>query len=97
MPIRIGARSNGRVSRRRNQVRIIVIAVGEMGTLFQEKIPPILCFELGTISIQVIPAKLVKHQYDNQLRFVMVGIGANSRSTRHNRKKNKQTSNYSHI
>ena len=65
MSIGIGARSNRRMPRRRNQVRVIVVAIGKMSALFQEEIPPILRFEVCTISIQVVPTKLVKYQHHN--------------------------------
>ena len=74
MPVGIGARPNCRMSSRRNQVRVVVVAVRKMSALLQEEIPPIFRIELSTISIQVVPAKLVKHQYHDKLRFRVICI-----------------------
>ena len=65
---------------RRNQVRVIVVAIGEMSALFEEEVPPILRFEVCTIPIQVVPTKLVKYQHYNELRLRIIRIGSQPRA-----------------
>src|ERR1700722_14092776 len=55
MPIGVGAGANRRMPSRRNQICVIVVAISEMSTLFQEEIPPVLRFEVCAIPIQVVP------------------------------------------
>ena len=65
MSIGIGACSNRRMPRRCNQIRVVVVTIGKVSALLQKEIPPVLRFELCTISIQVVPTKLVKYQHHN--------------------------------
>ena len=59
---------------RGDQICVVIIAIGEMGTLLEKEIPSILRFELGVVPIQVVSAELVEHENYHQLRLRIVSI-----------------------
>ncbi len=98
MSIRIGASPNRRMPRRCNEVGVIVVAIGKVNALLQEEIPTILRFELRTISIQVVPPKLIKYQDHNQLRLRIVRIRSQLRRRQPNHSEQDQPKKtFSHI
>ncbi len=54
MPVRIAPRSDRRVSRRRHQVRVVVVAIREMDALLQKQVEPVRRLEVIAITVQIV-------------------------------------------
>jgi hypothetical protein len=78
MSIGVGSGSDRGVASGCDEVRVVVVAVGKVGTLAQKKIPAIPGFELGAITIEEVSAKLIEDKNHNQFRFAIVGVGSRS-------------------
>ena len=74
MAVGVGTGKQRRMPGSSARVRIIVIAVGEVGAVVEELAESALA-ELVAIALQIVSAKLVDDNYHNQLGMGIVGRG----------------------
>ena len=74
MTVAVGARKESGVSRSGARVGIVVVAVGEISAVVEEEAEAALA-ELRAVALEIVTAKLVDDDYDNQLGMAVVGGG----------------------
>ena len=89
MAVCIRSGSQRRVPRRGLGIGVVVVAIFKVGAVIEEKAKA-LALEVCAIAVQIVGAKLIDHQKDDQLRMGIVGAGVGARRQRENQQGDKQ-------
>ena len=74
MAVGVGSGADGGVAGRGLGVGVVVVAVGEVGAFVEEETEAA-AFEIGAIAVEVVGAKLIDDEDDDQLGMGVVGAG----------------------
>src|SRR5580700_4063463 len=74
VPVGVGPGSQGGVARSGLGVGVVVVAIFEVGAFFEKETEPA-AFEISTVAVEIVGAKLIDYKDDDQPGMAIVGAG----------------------